>query len=155
MVQVERSALLGFTPAQLLALVQDIERYPEFLPACTGARIESGADARGAQRAGLQFRFAGLTEEFLTANQLRTENDDVAVLDMRLLKGPFKALQGQWRFQPLGESACKVSLQVRLDWSGWSLARLFTPQLERAIQNVMQAFKQRAEQLYGTSATSV
>src|SRR5713101_1996081 len=31
--------ILPYTPEQLFALVADIERYPEFLPWCVGARI--------------------------------------------------------------------------------------------------------------------
>src|ERR1700745_24621 len=31
--------VLPYTPEQLFALVADVERYPEFLPWCVGARI--------------------------------------------------------------------------------------------------------------------
>jgi len=31
--------ILPYTPEQLFALVADVERYPEFLPWCVGARI--------------------------------------------------------------------------------------------------------------------
>ncbi len=37
---VERSALVTYTPSQMFALVNDIARYPEFLPWCVGARVE-------------------------------------------------------------------------------------------------------------------
>ncbi len=37
---VERSAIVTYTPAQMFALVNDVARYPEFLPWCVGARIE-------------------------------------------------------------------------------------------------------------------
>ena len=33
-------SLWGYTPEQLFALVSDVERYPEFLPWCVGARIK-------------------------------------------------------------------------------------------------------------------
>ena len=32
--------VLPYTPEQLFALVADVERYPEFLPWCVGARIK-------------------------------------------------------------------------------------------------------------------
>jgi coenzyme Q-binding protein COQ10 len=31
--------VLPYTPEQLFALVADVERYPEFLPWCVGARV--------------------------------------------------------------------------------------------------------------------
>jgi len=37
---VERSALVTYTAAQMFALVNDVARYPEFLPWCVGARVE-------------------------------------------------------------------------------------------------------------------
>ena len=149
MTRVERSALMPFAPAQLLALVQDVARYPEFMPGCVAATIEA---AEGDLiRAGLSFRLAGLTESFITENRTLAADDGSRSVQMRLVRGPFKSLVGQWRFQPLGEAACKVSLTVDLDWGAWSLGRLLMPQLDRAIGNVMQAFKSRAEQSYGSA----
>ena len=147
MVRVERSALMAFTPQQLLALVQDVECYPEFLPGCIAATTEVATDE--SMQAGLKFKLAGLTESFVTENRVSTSAEGSLQLHMRLLKGPFKSLKGQWSFQPLGEAACKVSLAVELDWGTWSLGRLLAPQIERAVGEVMGSFKQRASLLYG------
>ena len=147
MMRVERSALLSFTPAHLFALVQDVARYPEFLPGCVAAHVEEVDGPR--VLANLRFKFAGMSESFATENLAVKTADEQLVLQMRLLKGPFKSLLGEWRLQPLGESACKVSLAIDLEWGALSLGRLLGPQLERAINNVMQAFKQRAESLQG------
>lgn len=147
MTRVERSALLSFTPAHLFALVQDVARYPEFLPGCVAAHVEQADEAR--VLASLRFKFAGMSESFATENLVLRTADGYSLLQMRLLQGPFKSLLGEWRFQPLGESACKVSLAVDLEWGAQSLGRFLAPQLERAINNVMQAFKQRAELLQG------
>lgn len=146
MVKVERSALMSFTPEQLLALVQDVARYPEFMPGCIEATVTPIDGAR--VQAGLRFRFAGLSESFLTENVTTPMNDGSTGLKMQLLRGPFKSLVGEWRFQSLGPGACKVSLTVELNWGVLSLGRLLAPQLDRAIGTVMQAFKQRACQLY-------
>lgn len=146
MIHLERSALLPHSPEQLLALVQDVARYPEFVPGCIGAVVEkAGLES---SRASLQFKLAGLTESFLTENTLRNEADAGQVLEMRLLCGPFKSLAGQWSIQPLGTAGSKVTLSVSLDLGAWSLGRLLVPQMERTVVAVMQAFKQRAAVLY-------
>ena len=44
MPQVERAALVGFSASQMYALVNDVERYPQFLPGCGGARLLSASD---------------------------------------------------------------------------------------------------------------
>lgn len=147
MQRVERSLLLGFTPLQLLALVQDVACYPEFVPGCVSASVEPLGDAE--VRASLQFRFAGITERFTTHNKTMQTAYDEYSLQMHLLRGPFKSLMGEWRLQPLGNAACKATLRVDLDWGGFALGRLLMPQLDRAVGNVMQAFKLRAQSLYG------
>lgn len=152
MVKVERSALMAFAPEQLLALVEDVMRYPEFMPGCVEASVQNADGVR--VQAGLRFKFAGITESFLTENVVGQSSNGDATLQMRLLRGPFKSLTGEWRFQALGEvseasQACKVSLVITLDWGAWSLGRLLSPQLDRAVGNVMQAFKLRATQIYG------
>ncbi len=147
MARVERSALLSFTPTQLFALVRDVARYPEFLPNCSAASIE--ADTPERLLASLSFKVIGITESFATENKSACLDDGSLRLDMRLLRGPFKSLTGSWLFQPLGEAACKVSLRVDLEWGSLSLGRVLSPQLERAIAAVMQAFKLRAEAIYG------
>ena len=39
--EVTRSALVGQPPQRLYELIADVERYPEFVPGCVQARIES------------------------------------------------------------------------------------------------------------------
>jgi ribosome-associated toxin RatA of RatAB toxin-antitoxin module len=147
MARVERSALLAFEPAQLLALVQDVERYPEFLPGCTAARVEAREGER--TRARLDFRIKGLGDSFATENETAQDADGSRVLRMRLVQGPFRRLNGEWRFQPLGEGASKVSLVVDLDFGPSALQALFGKQMEQAVAAVIAAFKARAEALHG------
>lgn len=147
MARVERSALLAFDPAQLLALVEDVERYPEFLPGCSSALIEQREGET--VRARLGFRIKGLSDSFATENLTVTSEDGVRSLRMRLVQGPFKRLSGEWRFQPLGEGASKASLAVELEFGVLALERLFGKQMDQAVGNVIAAFKARAEALYG------
>lgn len=147
MARVERSALLAFEPAQLLTLVEDVERYPEFLPGCTSAAIERREGAR--VHACLGFRVSGLSDSFATENHSLIEDSGACTLRMRLLRGPFRQLSGEWRFLPLGVGASKASLRVELDFGPRALESLFGSQMERAVAGVIAAFKARAEAVYG------
>ena len=149
MQQLERTALMPHTADQLMALIGDVARYPEFLPNCLSAQVEQGSEP---VRASLSFRLAGLTESFATENRASTADDGALLLDMRLLRGPFKSLSGQWRLQALGDAACKVSLAVQIDWGALPLGRLFSGQVERSVHEIIQAFRRRAETLYGRAA---
>jgi ribosome-associated toxin RatA of RatAB toxin-antitoxin module len=142
MMTVERSALLAHPPARVLALVQDVPRYPEFLPGCVAAGIESQDGA--VSRATLRFTLAGLTESFTTENT-RSTTPEGEVLDIRLLRGPFRRLTARWHFHPLGETGCKVTLTASVE--GGLATALLSRQLDGLVERTMQHFRQRADQL--------
>ena len=93
---VERSAIVSFTPAQMFALVNDVARYPEFLPWCVGARIVDSSE--GERLASVRIARGVLRAEFTTRNTLQRD----AQILMQLVEGPFKHLQGLWRFAAIG-----------------------------------------------------
>lgn len=143
--KLERSALLTFSADELYRLVADIESYPQFLPGCVSARVES-ADEKFV-RARVGFRMKGLSDSFATENQM----EPGARIHMKLLEGPFKQLIGSWEFQPLAERACKVTLRISLEFGNRMLEGTLAPLINSAIGSVMDAFKQRAEAVYGKS----
>lgn len=143
MPKLERSALLTFSADELYRLVGDIEAYPQFLPGCVSASIESADETL--VRARLGFRVKGLSDSFATENRM----EQGTRIHMKLLEGPFKQLSGAWEFQPLAERACKVTLKISLDIGNRMLENTLSPFINGAIGSVMEAFRQRAESVYG------
>lgn len=143
MPKLERSALLAHSAEDLYALVRDVERYPEFLPGCTGAGIEWLDEAR--IRAKLAFRVRGLADAFVTENSMVAGRR----IDMRLVQGPFKRLDGHWEFVPLGGDASKVTLRLELEFGSRLLEMTLLPWLDRAVGTVLDAFVRRAGEMYG------
>ena len=143
MAKLERSALLTFSADELYRLVADIESYPQFLPGCVSAKVESADETLVRARVG--FRVKGLSDSFATENRM----EQGTRIHMKLLEGPFKQLSGAWEFQPLAERACKVTLKISLDIGNRVLESTLSPFINGAIGSVMDAFKQRAESVYG------
>ncbi len=143
MPKLERSALLAFSADELYRLVGDVESYPQFLPGCVSARVESAGETL--VRARLGFKVKGLSDSFATENRM----EQGTRIHMKLLEGPFKQLSGAWEFQPLAERACKVTLKISLDFGNRMLESTLAPFINSAIGSVMDAFKQRAESIYG------
>lgn len=143
MPKLERSALLTFSADELYRLVGDVESYPQFLPGCVSAKVESADE--DVVRARLGFRVKGLSDSFATENRM----EQGTRIHMKLLEGPFKQLSGAWEFQPLAERACKVTLKISLDIGNRMLESTLSPFINGAIGSVMDAFKQRAESVYG------
>jgi len=143
MAALERSALLRFAADEMFRLVGDIEAYPQFLPGCTSAQIEHQEGELLRARVG--FRVKGLADSFATENRL----EEGRRIHMRLVDGPFRQLSGAWEFRPLTEDACKVTLTLTLEFGSRLLESSLSPWLDRAVNAIIEAFRQRAEALYG------
>jgi ribosome-associated toxin RatA of RatAB toxin-antitoxin module len=148
MPSIRRSALLPYTAQQVYDLVNDVEAYPQYMEGCVGARIL--AHSEGRMEARLDLSRGGISQSFTTLNRLRANE----AIELTLREGPFDRFAGHWRFQSLGESACKVSLEldfsVRNGLVGMAAGRLF----ERVTNNLVDAVARRAQHLYGAGQTA-
>ena len=136
--EVKRSALVSQPPAVVFALINDIERYPEFLPWCAHARVLSRSEREIVATLGV--RQGGFTGEFTTRNTL---TPDTCVL-MQLLDGPFRTLNGEWLLAPLGAGGCQVDFSVAFEFKSRLTGMLFEPVFAQTIGSLVEAFVQRA-----------
>jgi ribosome-associated toxin RatA of RatAB toxin-antitoxin module len=142
--QVERSALVPYTPTQMFALVEDIERYPQFVPWITSAHlIERKPDQVIGQ---LEMERAGMREKFTTRNLL----DPPHRMDLKLVDGPFKLLEGQWTFQPVADRGTRISLSIRFEFSNPMLSLILSKAFEKSCAQLVDAFVARARAVYAT-----
>lgn len=141
MASIAKSALVRHRAQSMFALVADIESYPEFLPWCDGARVLSREDER--VTAAIDIRFHGIKQSFTTVNR-QTPFDRI---ELRLVEGPFSRLEGNWRFTPLGEEACKVELELEYDFNNVVLAKLVGPVFHRIATSMVESFVKRADAL--------
>ncbi|KQP14728.1 type II toxin-antitoxin system RatA family toxin [Pseudorhodoferax sp. Leaf267] len=143
---VQKSVLIWYSPEQMFALVTQVDQYPKFLPWCDRAAVLE-QDAQG-MTAEIGIAFAGIHQSFTTRNT-HVENRQVG---MRLVKGPFSQLEGDWTFAPVGDGsqqACKVGLELRYGFSSIALAAVVGPVFDRIAGSMVDAFVKRAEQVYG------
>lgn len=70
-------------------------------------------------------------------------------IKIQLVKGPFSHLEGVWRFDSLGENACKVSLDMHFDFSNRLLQLAIGPVFSQIVNNLVDAFVKRAQEVYG------
>jgi ribosome-associated toxin RatA of RatAB toxin-antitoxin module len=144
---VSRSALLSYSAKQMYDVIADIRSYPAFLNWCSGTQIVS--ESSGELVAKLMISYGKLSFEFTTRNTM-IESQSVS---MNLVEGPFSTLSGQWVLQPLSENACKVSLEMDFNFESLITQTLFGRVFKSVITAQLDAFQNRAEQLYGASAS--
>ncbi|ARP39085.1 MULTISPECIES: SRPBCC family protein [Vibrio] len=142
MPKVTRSALVSFSADQMFSLVNDVARYHEFLPGCSGSRVIESSDST--MVASVDVSKAGISKTFTTSNRLA----DGAEILMELVDGPFKKLQGGWYFTPLDEQACKVELKLEFEFSSRMIEMAFGKVFNELTSNMVSAFTQRAKQVY-------
>lgn len=137
--EMTRTSLVARLPHVVYRLVDDIERYPEFVPGCTAAQVIQ----RSAQEvvARLAVRRGPLRTEFTTRNRL----DQDRSVHMQLVEGPFKTLEGSWDFTPVASNGCRIDFRLRFQFSNALKSALFEPLFEAAQADLVRAFVARAQ----------
>lgn len=142
---VNKSAIVPYPATAMYALVNDVRRYPEFLPWCRGARILAESDHQ--MRASLDLARGGLHKTFTTRNTL----DAGRAITIELENGPFRHLEGRWHFEPLGQDGSKVSLDMEFEFAGALLDLMAGPVFHEICNSLVDAFTRRAHALYDQS----
>lgn len=138
-----RSALVAAAPERLFALINDVERYPEFVPWCVGSRVLSRSATEVV--ASLEVKRSLLKTSFTTRNTL-VEPDSVT---MALVDGPFRSLEGRWIVAPIQDASgaslgCRVTLEMRFEIANGLTAALLEPIFEETVASLVEAFVARA-----------
>ncbi|HKB82547.1 MAG TPA: type II toxin-antitoxin system RatA family toxin [Burkholderiales bacterium] len=143
MALVEKSVLIEYSAAQMYALVENVSAYPEFLPWCGGTEIlkRDGEITRAA----ITIDYRGIRQRFSTENRAQPQQ----LIEMTLVEGPFRQLDGSWRFKALGDDACKVEFRLHYEFSSKLLEKIFGPVFHFIAGTFVDAFVKRAQQLYG------
>jgi len=143
MTVIQRSALVPYTARQMFELVNSIEDYPRFLPWCHASHIVSQTEEEII--ASLDVAWKGMHKNLTTRNRLHPYEK----VDISLVNGPLRQLEGKWSFQPLNPTACKILLDLEFEFSGHLLDKLFQPVFHHIANTLVDAFCKRAAELYG------
>jgi len=134
---------LPYTAEQLFDLVADVERYPEFLPWCVGARIRERKD--NTIVADLLIGFRMIRERFTSKVVL----DRPRRIDVAYSEGPFKYLRNRWIFEPQQDGGCIIDFHVDFEFRSRLLQKIIEVLFNEAIRRMVSAFEGRARSLYG------
>lgn len=87
----------------------------------------------------------GVEQTITTRNDLHAPER----IELSLVKGPFKQLKGRWLFIPMGDDACKVSLEMEFVFANRLLSMAFGKLFQQIAGQLVDAFTKRANELYG------
>ena len=142
---VEKSVLIERSARQMFDLVDDVESYPKFLPWCSETRVDYRDEHKTV--ATLHINFHSIKSHFTTENSKKIP----FWMGMKLVDGPFRRLEGGWKFTPLAEHACKVEFQLSYEFSSKLFEKIIGPVFTQITGTFVEAFVKRANQVYGAS----
>jgi ribosome-associated toxin RatA of RatAB toxin-antitoxin module len=151
--EVRRSALVPQTPAQMYDLVNDVARYPDFVPWCPAVQIhEQGPEFIVAT---VEIERAGVRTSVTTRNAMVPGER----IDMALAGGPLRHFDGRWSFVPIrapgvdgqpGElRGCRVELLVHFEFRHAAVGLVLNRLFESSWDSLVDAFVRRAREVHG------
>ncbi len=130
-------------------LVADVERYPEFVPLCTGMTVRRrypDLSGRMALEADMSVGYKAIAERFVTRVILDMPKFKVVV---NYVDGPFSHLENIWNIRPHGPRACRVDFFIDYEFRSRLLGRLMGTMFDTAFRKFADAFEARADEVYG------
>ena len=144
MTLISRNALVPYSVEEMYQLVDDIESYAEFLPWCKSTDVMSRDENE--VTASIEIARGALNKSFTTLNRMQRNK----IIEMRLVKGPFKHLEGFWRFDALKDaSASKISLDLDFEFESKIVAFAAGSVFNQIANSMVDAFCKRAVEVYG------
>jgi coenzyme Q-binding protein COQ10 len=131
---------------QLIDLVLDIEKYPEFVPFCVGAKVYEKKE-----KSNLLLIVADLTigkgpfkDTYKSDIKYNKKEDSIFVTN---LDGPLKYLENIWNFKEKN-NITEVSFEVDFELENEFLNIVMTKSFQFALDRIAEAFQKRAEDLF-------
>ena len=145
---------VAHAPAQMFALVADVERYPEFLPMCEALTVRSKREGDGIAvlTADMTVGYKALRETFTSQVTLRPAENRI---DVKYLEGPFRYLENRWDFEPAAAGGTDIRFFIDYEFKSRVLGALMGSMFDRAFRMFADAFKRRADEIYGAADTGV
>lgn len=143
MAQVQKTVLIHHSASRMYALVDDVKRYPEFLPWCGGVDLLQQDESITV--ATLHIAYHGLNQNFTTENHKTYPR----MMTINLVDGPFKHLTGVWRFIALDDNACKIEFLLNYEFTNSFLEKIISPVFSHIANTFVDGFVARADVVYG------
>ncbi len=133
------SRRLPISVEHAFAIVNDVEKYPQFLPQVRKARVVS---QKGDERL-VEIEFH---HPLLSAVQRSVARSDPPYsIDIEQIEGVSKTFRLHWRFRPTEEGGTEISAEVEIEFDSRLLSGVLGRAMERMIAEMVDHFEKRAQ----------
>ena len=143
----EESKTVNYSKDQMFDLVADIDRYDEFLPWCNNSKIIN-TSVEGDKKIVIADLEIGYDQFVYTYRSEVKLHIDKSEINVRNLDGPFKYLENNWNFIDIGKNKCEIHFNIDFELNISLLDILMKKFFDLAFQKMVEAFINRAEEIY-------
>ena len=138
--------LIDCKKEQLIDLVLDIEKYPEFVPFSLGSKIyeKKDKDDQLLIIADLTIGKGPFKETYKSDVKFNKNEDSIYVTN---LDGPLKHLENNWHFKEINNLS-EVSFEIDFELKNDFLNIIMTKSFQFGLNKIADAFQKRAEELF-------
>ncbi len=130
----------------LIDLVLDIEKYPEFVPFCFDAKIHENKNVGDLTKIIADLTIGkGPFKDTYKSDVKYIKKDDVILV--KNIDGPLKYLDNKWQFKKIGKLT-EVSFDVDFELKNKFLNIIMTKSFKYGLDKIADAFQRRAEELF-------
>ena len=159
MANFHKSKILNYSAKQIVDLVLDIEKYPQFLPWCKDAKIIKIINPN-LLNAYLVVNFKAISQKYVSRVEFYEEkspqdiNKTYYIIDVKAIEGPFKKLNSRWRIIDIKDpqhnigGSCKVDFYIDFEFSSFVLQKMIGTMFGYASEKMINSFEERAKKVY-------
>ena len=131
---------------QLIEMVLDIERYPEFVPWCIEGRVHDKNESEDliTFNGDLKVGKSLLNETFFSQVSYYKDKDKIIVTN---LDGPLKYLKNEWTFKEIN-NATQLEFFIDFELKNPILNIIMKKSFELGLNKIAKSFEERAVKLY-------
>ena len=134
----------------LIELVLDIEKYPEFVPFCFDAKIYENKQDGDFQKiiADLTIGKGPFKDTYKSDVAFNKKTDSIYVKN---IEGPLNHLTNNWTFSDKNNGITEVTFDIDFEIKNKFLNSLMVVSFQFGLEKIADAFQKRAEELFGNT----
>ena len=134
----------------LIELVLDIEKYPEFVPFCFDAKIYENKQEGDLQKiiADLTIGKGPFKDTYKSDVAFNKKTDSIYVKN---IEGPLNHLTNNWTFTDKNNGITEIAFDIDFEIKNKFLNSLMVVSFQFGLEKIADAFQKRAEKLFGNS----
>ena len=134
----------------LIELVLDIEKYPEFVPFCFDAKIYENKKDGDLQKiiADLTIGKGPFKDTYKSDVAFNKKTDSIYVKN---IEGPLNHLTNNWTFTDKNNGITEITFDIDFEIKNKFLNSLMIVSFQFGLEKIADAFQNRAEQLFSSS----